>query len=505
MTNTRLWHVTLSWRHRKQRYEQDIIICAPDKETASEMAKNRIPMHLLEQDDASDTVQIRTRDLGFPQNHKTYFASKMQTSAKDQDVIPLNLQMALTFAILWGHETGWRAGNPYVSITETEQMDTLYKYPEKERKIYDWAQEYLSENTKQPKEFFRTKLSELLNDTITEIEQLTSSIVLTDIDSAEQQAKNIINDAKKQARELLDQYQTRVNAELNTALELVKQLQTLQTTGTQSVITQQPEPEEKNQINNTTSETTVTVVQDTSKSEQEETEHTDEKHPESTAKPKIYDEDLPFENNEQTPTEQPASEKIIDEMLNNQDQNNNTDQDTTTAESTIPNQQEENLTQTTSSDTKDIQTYDKEQPKSEPDDDTTTKEPKPEKTQSKEKRQKTKIKLNELKPITEIITLKKLMQDDIYKQLRDILKAFTVTRQADNQTFIAENIYLSICKQHNLNPDEKTNTNIEIILDILNMTNRQKGLSGWDYATVLIRQKFPGCTFNITLPKDQNM
>lgn len=513
MTNTRLWHVTLSWRHRKQRYEQEIVLCAPDKDTACNMAKNRIPMHLLEQDDASDTVQIRTRDLGLPQNHKTYFASKMQASAKEKDAIPLNLQVALTFAILWGHETGYRAGNPYVSVTETDQMNKLHDLPEKERKIYDWAQEYLSDNTTQPKEFFRKKLSELLNDTITDIEQLTSTVVLTDIDSAEQQARTIIEQAKTKAIELLDGYQTRVNDELNTALTLVENLKNINLSDLipaipkeTEVITEsmnQPEQkatveaatpdiseqaesesEAKTQEPDTTAEPDTIKAEPESESNTEEPEQTDFNDTAKTKQPvkkKIYDEDLPFADNDpeeskikKPVTKDPAEEIVAEEPVKSESKSD-------------PSSESKEQTEEQNSSTNEKVEITK---------------PKPMQQIAKKKLE---LEVSDLGSVTRLITTKDLKEDNVFKALYSILSIFTIDIGKGNQktTRTADIVYETLCKKKDIDPNAKTDLNVDIMLDILNMTNRKNGKSGWDFAVSMIRSQFPGCNFSLPIPKKQ--
>lgn len=492
-TNTRIWHVTISWRHRKQRYKQDVILCASDKETASNMAKNRIPMHLLEQDDATDTIQIRTRDLGLPGNNKTYFASKMQASAKEKDIIPMEQQIALTFAILWGHETGYRAGNPYVSVTETEQMDKLHNYPEKERKIYDLAQEYLSDNTKQPKEFFRNKISELLNDTITDIEQLTPSVILTDIDSAEQQAKHIIENAREQARELLDQYQTRVNNELNKALSLVDKLKNLKqvTIPTEIVKTEQesidPELEETVlstvEAEETKAPVPVKTDQNSEKPEQKpvtDTKQTQaiESDTDTTTDPKpakIYNEELPFDNDETVQTEKPATEEEIKEALEHNDQNNN-------------QKPVESVATDTKSDTQDVNIN--------------TEKPVSQKTKPNKKLS---LNVDDLGSVTRIITMEDLKEDHVFINMLKILSVYTITNKSTQTTIPAIKLYEKMCADKNIDKKDKNNINVQMVLEILSITDRKNGMSGWDYVTSTIRKEFPGCDFNLPIPKHQTI
>lgn len=466
----RLWHITLTWVHRKQKYNQEIIVCAPDKDSAEKMSKNRIPIHLLEHENASETIQIRCRDLGMPQNYKTYFTSKTQATAKDASTISLEEQLALTFAVLWGHETGWRAGNPYISVMEQEQLSTLKDFPDKEREIYNWAQQYLSDNSQKPKEFFRQKLSKLLNDMILEVEQMSSTVSINDMESAEQQAREIINTAKKKAHTLLDEYQTKVTNELNIAMELVKQLREWKNS--------QPAITSTTQDNAQTTEKTLDTTSDTNKEpKQNDPIHPSEKTEPESVTPEIKtqkNDDLPFEDAFKQENKTQEKEQKTTTTNQNQKQDQKSDQE----KDEKPSETKENNETTEQKNT----------------------EPNPEPDTNKSTPKTFSVK-NMADPITKEIGLKDFIRDDIINAMSTLLQKMTVT--VDNIEYVGTRVYTETCNKNKIPEQPITEINIELMLDVLNMTNRQNGLSGYEMLLQLVRNEFPGCQFNIPTPNSK--
>lgn len=220
MTALKIFHIIISWNYKKQQYQQELIITAPNKEEAKEKAKNRLPVHLLKSQDAEDSVKIIIHDLGTPENRKTYYSSKLQTSSKTKNTLPLEYQTALMFAVLWGHETGYRAGNPYISGSEQMQLEQLYHFENKEKHLYDLAVAYLADGNADPNEYFRDHLSSILGEIVPEVNQIAPAVNLTEIESAEDHSREMINKAKKEAQSIMQTAQAQADEQLDKLIEL---------------------------------------------------------------------------------------------------------------------------------------------------------------------------------------------------------------------------------------------------------------------------------------------
>lgn len=466
MKPVRIYHIAISWQHRGQRYEQEMVITAPDKKEAEEKAKNRIPLQLLRSENAEDSIHIATHDLGAPENHRTYYSSKLQISAKNKETLSLEYQMALTFAILWGHETGYRAGNPYLSLAEQEQLKLLAEQPDKENNIYQMAVRYLSDNTKKPNDFFRQELSKLFGEVITTVQQMTPAVDITEIESAEERAKTMIQQAKEKSQQIICETQEQTTEQLRLIDQIIDKLQ-------------------KHPIYENTQET----IQD-SISRSMPTMIT----PDIPDYSDVIPEELLFDPNNELGFEEPETNSITKQEQQQEKPQDETDMINTTDPDQKPDEPENTSddqanTPENNPDTP-VKSNDQEQQKTQEQ----SQEPEPIKKYPVHKKPNLQFDLTDPENKTPQEERLIISENDIDVEiLFNILERHTVTQGSNTHRGMAAYESWKIAY-----PDK---TEKDILFEILSMTDTYNGLTGWEELCMLCKRQYPNCILDFKIPK----
>lgn len=473
MTAIRIFHIIISWEYKKQKYEQELVITAPDKADAKEKAKNRLPVHLLKNQDAEDTIKITVHDLGTPENWKTYYSSKLNISAKNKDALPLEYQVALLFAVLWGHETGYRAGNPYISGSEQAQLEQLYNFEDKERNLHDLAVRYLTDNDRDPKEYFRNYLSDVLGEIVPEIEQMTPPININEMESAEEQAKKIIQNAEARSQEILREAQEKATAQWANQISEMNSLI--------AKLTSQPTSTDKTRIPPVESKVPDTAEDDMLMSAEPLTEN------------------LPFEDIAEDTTENPTNDSDRTDGEKTETEQADTEQesedkyvktDPATNQENIPEENPKNRQETDKTD-------------NEPEPETNTEETedtKPVNNKPKEKKkvfrkQTTMIDITDMDNETPKEDRPVITEDDVSEELLlKILADHTVTQKGN--PYPAINAY-------NKWKQDKSKSEKEWMFYVLAFTDMKAGLTGWDRLCKVCRKSRPNCILDFRIPESK--
>ena len=220
----RLWHVTVTWTGRGKRLKRDFILSAFTKEEADEMVQNRI----FSPTSKSDKPDTRCRDLGPIQARRTYFSSDITPvnpfGAAEQSPIE---ELVLQFTMKWGAEIGWRSTNQGASDKDLVILEKLKNEKNRTNLLYEWATEYIEHPTQDPDQFIANKLSTYLG---TQVTNLSDMIPVSDTEyshimkNAQQQAANIVAEAKKSADEIRSQLNTETARLAEIAKALNKQI-----------------------------------------------------------------------------------------------------------------------------------------------------------------------------------------------------------------------------------------------------------------------------------------
>lgn len=197
-----LFHITATWQEQKQTYSRDFLVCAEDKDTAEKIAKNHVPLQTIGTPDHPENLTFRVRNLGTPQNRRTYFSSMIYTvngTEKDPHAVQQHLIMA--FAVLWGKQ--FQAKTARKRLLLMNRTDHLYEL------FTAWANEYTTTSNTSIESFFKEKLSVLTNTNDPIVEDTDTPAVVPDktnamLEDAKQQAEEIIRSAREQASQIMD-------------------------------------------------------------------------------------------------------------------------------------------------------------------------------------------------------------------------------------------------------------------------------------------------------------
>lgn len=197
-----LFHITATWQEQKQTYGRDFLVCAEDKDTAEKIAKNHVPLQTIGTPDHPENLTFRVRNLGTPQNRRTYFSSMIYTvngTEKNPHTVQQHLIMA--FAILWGKQ--FQAKTAKKRLMLMNRIDHLYEL------FTAWANEYTTTSNTSIGEFFKEKLSVLTNTDDPIVEDANTPTIVPDktetvIEDAKRQADEIIQSAREQASQIMN-------------------------------------------------------------------------------------------------------------------------------------------------------------------------------------------------------------------------------------------------------------------------------------------------------------
>lgn len=197
-----LFHITATWQEQKQTYSRDFLVCAEDKDTAEKIAKNHVPLQTIGTPDHPENLTFRVRNLGTPQNRRTYFSSMIYTvngTEKNPHTVQQHLIMA--FAILWGKQ--FQAKTAKKRLLLMNRTDHLYEL------FTAWANEYTTTSNTSIGSFFKEKLSALTNTNDPIVEDTDAPAVIPDktdamLEDAKRQADEIIQSAREQASQIMD-------------------------------------------------------------------------------------------------------------------------------------------------------------------------------------------------------------------------------------------------------------------------------------------------------------
>lgn len=197
-----LFHITATWQEQKQTYSRDFLVCAEDKDTAEKIAKNHVPLQTIGTPDHPENLTFRVRNLGTPQNRRTYFSSMIYTvNGMEKNPHTVQQHLIMAFAILWGKQ--FQAKTAKKRLLLMNRTDHLYEL------FTAWANEYTTTSNTSIGSFFKEKLSALTNTNDPIVENTDAPAVIPDktdaiIEDAKRQADEIIKAARKQASQIMD-------------------------------------------------------------------------------------------------------------------------------------------------------------------------------------------------------------------------------------------------------------------------------------------------------------
>lgn len=239
-----LFHITATWQEQKQTYSRDFLVCAEDKDTAEKIAKNHVPLQTIGTPDHPENLTFRVRNLGTPQNRRTYFSSMIYTvngTEKNPHTVQQHLIMA--FAILWGKQFQTKTAKKRLLLMN--RTDHLYEL------FTAWANEYTTTSNTSIGNFFKEKLSALTNTNDPIVEDTDAPAVVpnkTDamLEDAKRQADEIIQSAREQASQIMDTIRPLMEFCSNENLGKIQQsLQGTPASTAESVPVSEPEPEQE--------------------------------------------------------------------------------------------------------------------------------------------------------------------------------------------------------------------------------------------------------------------
>lgn len=239
-----LFHITATWQEQKQTYSRDFLVCAEDKDTAEKIAKNHVPLQTIGTPDHPENLTFRVRNLGTPQNRRTYFSSMIYTvngTEKNPHTVQQHLIMA--FAVLWGKQFQTKTAKKRLLLMN--RTDHLYEL------FTAWANEYTTTSNTSIGNFFKEKLSALTNTNDPIVEDTDAPAVVPDktdaiIEDAKRQADEIIQSAREQASQIMNTIRPLMEFCSNENLGKIQQsLQETPVSTTESEPVSEPEPEQE--------------------------------------------------------------------------------------------------------------------------------------------------------------------------------------------------------------------------------------------------------------------
>lgn len=197
-----LFHITATWQEQKQTYSRDFLVCAEDKDTAEKIAKNHVPLQTIGTPDHPENLTFRVRNLGTPQNRRTYFSSMIYTvNGMEKNPHTVQQHLIMAFAVLWGKQ--FQAKTARKRLLLMNRTDHLYEL------FTAWANEYTTTSNTSIGDFFKEKLSVLTNTDDPIIEDADTPTIVPDktdtvIEDAKRQADEIIQSAREQASQIMN-------------------------------------------------------------------------------------------------------------------------------------------------------------------------------------------------------------------------------------------------------------------------------------------------------------
>lgn len=239
-----LFHITATWQEQKHTYSRDFLVCAEDKDTAEKIAKNHVPLQTIGTPDHPENLTFRVRNLGTPQNRRTYFSSMIYTvNGMEKNPHTVQQHLIMAFAILWGKQ--FQAKTAKKRLLLMNRTDHLYEL------FTAWANEYTTTSNTSIGDFFKEKLSVLTNTDDPIIEDADAPTIVPDktdtvIEDAKRQADEIIQSAREQASQIMNTIKPLMEFCSKENLGKIQQsLQGTPASTAESVPVSEPEPEQE--------------------------------------------------------------------------------------------------------------------------------------------------------------------------------------------------------------------------------------------------------------------
>lgn len=239
-----LFHITATWQEQKQTYSRDFLVCAEDKDTAEKIAKNHVPLQTIGTPDHPENLTFRVRNLGTPQNRRTYFSSMIYTvNGMEKNPHTVQQHLIMAFAILWGKQ--FQAKTAKKRLLLMNRTDHLYEL------FTAWSNEYTTTSNTSIGSFFKEKLSALTNTNDPIVEDADTPTIVPDktdtvIEDAKRQADEIIQSAREQASQIMNTIRPLMEFCSNENLGKIQQsLQGTPASTAESVPVSEPEPEQE--------------------------------------------------------------------------------------------------------------------------------------------------------------------------------------------------------------------------------------------------------------------
>lgn len=186
----KIWHVTAAWRQRGRRLQKDFVVTARDQDEAREIATSRLPDAIAQQEN-----KLMVRDLGMPQDHRTYFSSSViPRSLSTTGTLSLIDETAFLFTKYWGMELGKLISDPEIENIETDpDVRKLNDEQTMMRLVISWAHEYHNReydkpSVESPAVFFDRKIGTYMNG------QISVAALLPDATSSDIEVEDISGD-----------------------------------------------------------------------------------------------------------------------------------------------------------------------------------------------------------------------------------------------------------------------------------------------------------------------
>lgn len=193
-----IFHITISWKEKNNTYSRDFIITTENKKQAETIAKNHIPLQIIQNLQTSEDLNIRTRDFGIPQNGRNYYSSLIyKTDGLKNDTEIVKQQLQTVFAMLWGGQT--------INQSIMEKLKNINNITDLTYLFQKWSDEYISTTDINLEDFFKEKINNLLipDTQIETIQNLYITNRYDPIKAAQQEAEKIIQTATEHANSIL--------------------------------------------------------------------------------------------------------------------------------------------------------------------------------------------------------------------------------------------------------------------------------------------------------------
>lgn len=222
--SNRLYFVTANWQEKNKNFTRDFIICAESKSIAEKIAQNHIPHQLMHTDTQPNNLKLRVRDLGTPNNRRTYYSSDIKQTDRTSVDDPSPFEQIVTqMSMLWGNELGYRIAlqnKGELNHDEELALFAIQNEPHPTKKLIEWTHEYLISTNTTVETFFHLQLKALshTNMKASKITQTTTSEQSVEtLQTARKTARQIQETAETDAKTILEKAHQDAECIINTA------------------------------------------------------------------------------------------------------------------------------------------------------------------------------------------------------------------------------------------------------------------------------------------------